>query len=304
MTALPFDLHRLFLLRELAHRGTITAVAEALSYSPSAVSQQLKVLEGEVGLRLVEPVGRRVRLTPPARRLVEHTETVLQTLEGARSELAAAGSSITGTVRVAAFQTVAHTLLPPALTALAAACPRLRVELVEDEPETALPALVAREFDLVIVEEYPGFRHRRRPEAEYRRLLTDRLDLAQPRGWPVGRRAGLAGLSRRMWIMEPAPSLARDWATALCRAAGFEPDVRYETSDLLLHAQLVRTGHAVAILPRLLALADDPDLRLLPLPQAPARAVYTVARTGAGDHPAVRAVRDALAAALPAQVAP
>ena len=58
------DLYRLRLLRELHRRGTITAVAQALSFSPSAISQQLATLERETGVRLLEPAGRRVRLTP------------------------------------------------------------------------------------------------------------------------------------------------------------------------------------------------------------------------------------------------
>ena len=82
------DLRRLRLLRELARRGTITAVAEALSYSPSAVSQQLTALEKETGVRLLEPAGRRVRLTPQADLLVAHTQVLLEDMERAEAELA------------------------------------------------------------------------------------------------------------------------------------------------------------------------------------------------------------------------
>src|SRR6266581_1772585 len=114
------DLHRLRLLRELKHRGTLAAVAEALAYTPSAISQQLSVLETEAGVQLLERAGRRVRLTPAAERLVEHTEAILERLEQAQADLDASAASIGGTVRVAAFHTTAHAVIPAALSALAA----------------------------------------------------------------------------------------------------------------------------------------------------------------------------------------
>jgi DNA-binding transcriptional LysR family regulator len=97
------DLRRLRLLRELAHRGTLGAVAEALSYAPSTVSQQLSLLESEVGVPLLEPVGRRVRLTPQAEVLVPHTERILEELERAEAAVAASTAQVAGLVRVAAF---------------------------------------------------------------------------------------------------------------------------------------------------------------------------------------------------------
>src|SRR5215212_616117 len=99
------DLRRLRLLRELRERGTIAAVADALAYTPSAVSQQLAQLEREAGVPLLERVGRGVRLTDAARGLVDHTEAVLARLEQAEAELAAGEAEVRGVVRVAAFQT-------------------------------------------------------------------------------------------------------------------------------------------------------------------------------------------------------
>src|SRR5215475_300280 len=109
------DLRRLRLLRELARRGTITAVAQALSYSPSAVSQQLTALEKETGVRLLEPAGRRVRLTAQAGLLVAHAEVLLEAMEQAEAALAQSLTETAGTLRVAAFQTAVLTLVPPAL---------------------------------------------------------------------------------------------------------------------------------------------------------------------------------------------
>jgi DNA-binding transcriptional LysR family regulator len=133
------DLRRLRLLRELARGGTITAVAQALSYSPSAVSQQLTTLEKETGVRLLEPAGRRVRLTTQADLLVTHTEILLEKMERAEAALAQSRNQTIGTLRVAAFQTAVLTLVPPALTQLEQQHPKLRIEVTELEPELALP---------------------------------------------------------------------------------------------------------------------------------------------------------------------
>src|SRR4051794_10596043 len=135
------NLRRLRLLRELAARGTIGAVAEALSYSPSAVSQQLAQLERDAGVPLLERAGRNVRLTAAAQRLVTHTDALLARLEEAEADLQAAGEQITGTVRAATIQSAGLFLLAPALRGLAERHPALRVEVTDAEPEESLPAL-------------------------------------------------------------------------------------------------------------------------------------------------------------------
>ncbi|QFG23265.1 LysR family transcriptional regulator [Actinomadura sp. WMMB 499] len=298
------DLHRLRLLRELKHRGTLAAVAEALSYSPSSISQQLSVLEREAGVPLLEPVGRRVRLTPQAEILVAHTEAVLERLERAEADLAASLAGLTGTLRVAAFQTAALALVPDALGLLAEAHPRLRVEVTQCEPESALPALLARDFDVAVTEEYQDEPTPRPDGIEYADLGEDEMRLALPgppavSEDPSGALAAAAGLP---WVMEPAGTASRRWATRLCRNAGFEPDVRYESTDLLLHLRLVERGHAAALLPDLVWTGGAPAVRLVRLPRGRGaghvRRLFTATRRGSGAHPAVRAWCEALARPL------
>ncbi|GAB3671655.1 LysR family transcriptional regulator [Actinocorallia lasiicapitis] len=284
-----FDLHRLRLLRELKHRGTLAAVARALSYSPSSVSQQLSLLEAEAGVPLLEPVGRRVRLTPQAEILVAHTEAVLARLEQAEADIAASLSELTGTLRIASFQTAALALIPDALTLLRARHPRLRVHLTQAEPDRALPALLARDFDLVIAEEYPGEPEPHLPELEHEPLCDDPLRLALPSPGLTG----LHELAGHSWVMEPPGTPAHRWAVSVCRAAGFEPDVRYVSTDLLLHLRLVEGGHAAAFLPDLVWNGRPPTVPLLALPAS--RRLFTSARQGHSAHPALRACRDALA---------
>ena len=285
------DLRRLRLLRELARRGTITAVAEALSYSPSAVSQQLTALEKETGVRLLEPAGRRVRLTAQAGLLVAHTEVLLEAMEQAEAALAQSLNEMAGTLRVAAFQTAVLTLLPHALTQLQQEHPRLRVEATELEPEVALPALVAGEFDIVLGEEYPGHPLPRPRETERHDLLTDELRLVTPAGWSE---RSLPELASRPFVMEPVGTTAREWAMAVCRQAGFEPDARYTSTDLQIHLRLAEHGLAAALLPDLAGARDRHGVVARWLPGRPHRQIFATVRRGATSQPKVQAFTTAL----------
>lgn len=285
------DVRRLRLLRELAHRGTIAAVAEALSYSPSAVSQQLSTLETEAGVPLLERAGRRVRLTAHAEVLVGHAEIVLAELERAEADLATSASTTGGTLRVAAFQTAALTLVSDALTRLAREHPALRVEVTESEPEQSIPALAARDHDLVIADEYPGRPLVRRREIELHEISRDPMRLVIAQEWP---QRSLRRLASRPWVMEPPGSASREWATALCRHVGFEPDIRFASSDLLLHLRLAEAGHAAAVLPDLAGAADRAGVVTRRLPGDPSRRLLYVVRRGGSRHPAIRAFAAAL----------
>src|SRR5690349_12000047 len=148
------DLRRLRLLHELSERGTIAAVADALRFTPSAVSQQLAMLERETGVRLLERAGRGVRLTDPALVLVGHARALLDEAARAEAGLAAAVGTVTGRGRIASFQSAAMRIAVPAMAHLAVDAPDLRCELVGGEPEEALPALALGDVDLVIGDEW------------------------------------------------------------------------------------------------------------------------------------------------------
>jgi DNA-binding transcriptional LysR family regulator len=300
------DVHRLRLLRELDRRGTLAAVARALNYSPSAISQQLTQLETETGVRLLEPAGRGVRLTAQARILVGHTDAILERLEEAEADLRASLTEVSGTLRVGSFQSVLLALIPAALTRLAERYPGLRVEIEQREAEAAFAALVAREFDVVLGEEYPGLSPVRVAGVHTQQLAHDELWLALP---TTGRHAGagtaggasvrLGELAELPWVLDPMETAPGQWQRNLLRGGGFEPDVRFESPDLLLAIHLVETGHAAAILPGLLLTADRrPGMRLVHLPGRPHRRLTTGVRAGAARHPAVRAFREALRAGL------
>src|SRR4051812_8146933 len=148
------DLRRLRMLSELHDRGTIAAVADALQFTPSAVSQQLSLLEREAGVKLLERSGRGVRLTDPALVLVEHAQAMLERGALAEAELAAAEGTIAGRGRIAAFQSVMLKIAIPAIKELAHTATRLRCEVVESEPEASLPALALGDIDLALCDEW------------------------------------------------------------------------------------------------------------------------------------------------------
>ncbi|MDA2892825.1 LysR substrate-binding domain-containing protein [Mycolicibacterium sp. BiH015] len=293
------DTRRLRLLRELSLRGTIAEVAEALHQSPSSVSQALAQLEHDVGVPLLEKVGRRVRLTPAAEILVEHTTAILERLERAASDVAAERAEASGTVRVAVFQSAASAFMPAMLTHLASHHPRLRVTMSQREPEQALYETWMREFDLVIAEEYPGHAARVYPDLDREPLTSDLLRLAvPPSGAPWDRVRDVVDAAELPWTMEPAGTASRHWAEQLCRRAGFEPDVRFETDDLEAQIALIESGNAVAILPDLMRVRRRPQLRVVDVDRR-RRTVFTATRSALRGTPAIRACRAALAAVVP-----
>jgi DNA-binding transcriptional LysR family regulator len=288
---LVLDLKRLRLLRELKMRGTITAVAEAFSYSPSSVSQQLALLEVEAGVPLLVKSGRRVQLTPQAEVLVEHTTLLLERVELMESELVSSLTEVRGTVRLAVFQSAALGIVPQALTLLTEEYPALRVEITQREPENALLEVWAREFDLVIAEQYPGHAAPREPDLDRVGLCEDELRLGVPSGRGI---RSIADAARLPWVMEPRGTASRHWAEQTCRQAGFEPDVRFETADLQAHIRLIESGNAVAILPDLVWSGRTPSVELVGLEGAPKRTVFTSAREASRERPTILACRDIL----------
>ncbi|HEV7168941.1 MAG TPA: LysR substrate-binding domain-containing protein [Micrococcaceae bacterium] len=289
------DVRRLRLLRELKIRGTLAEVAAALNFSPSSVSQQLTLLEKEAGVELLRKTGRRVQLTPQAEILVAHTAELLETLERAESDMAASLTTVTGTVRLAVFQSAALALMPDALTTMARQFPEVRIEMVQREPETALHETWARDFDLVVAEQYPGHAAPHHPELDRKELTADAIRLAVPP--PDLNRFAAASVETARnspWVMEPRGAASRHWAEQACRQAGFEPDVRYETADLQAQIRLIESGNAVAFMPDLVWTGRDTSCQLLEPAGSPHRTVFTSVRRASIHRPAILAFRKVL----------
>jgi DNA-binding transcriptional LysR family regulator len=302
------ELRRLRLLRELAERGTIAAVADALQFTPSAVSQQLALLEREVGVPLLERAGRGVRLTDPALVLVEHADALLERAALAEADLAAAAGTVTGRARIAGFQSVSLRLALPAMEALARDAPRLRCELIEAEPEQGLPALALGDVDLVIGDEWQHQPWRLPPGLERHELLRDPVNLVLPVRHPVARRhedtVPLAELAGEAWTTGHAGMGWEEMTQRTCREhGGFEPDIRHRTNDATVTLALVAAGLAVTMLPDLVVPGRHPGVALRRIAGDPlSRAIFAVTRTSDAARPSTQALLAAVrnaATALP-----
>jgi DNA-binding transcriptional LysR family regulator len=293
------DLRRMRLLRELRERGTIAAVADALSYTPSAVSQQLAALEREAGVMLLERVGRGVRLTDAGHRLAEHADAVLARLEQAEAELAAI-DEVHGRVRVAAFQTAARSLVAPVLRPLTDGFDGLRVELLEMEAEEAMPLLRAGDVDVVVAEEYRTAPRPHERALERFDLGRDRILLALPRDHPEAqgdRPVPLRRLSGETWCGTRDDTAFAAVLLRACRAAGFEPDVRHRANDVALLLQMAADGHGVTLVPALGQPESHPGVAIRPVAGPDLeRRLFAAVRRGTARRPALAATLDALRA--------
>jgi DNA-binding transcriptional LysR family regulator len=304
------DLRRLRLLRELSERGTIAAVADALQYTPSAVSQQLAMLERETGVRLLERAGRGVRLTDPALVLVGHAGVLLERAALAEADLAAAAGEVGGRGRIAAFQSVVLRIALPAIEALAATAPRLRCEVVEAEPEQALPALARGDVDLVIGDEWRHQPWRLPAGVAAHELFRDPVRVVLPASHPAAARGDrdalpLAELTDAAWV---AGHPGMGWEEMIQRACrglgGFEPDIRHRANDANVALALVARGLAVTLLPALVLEPERPGVALRDVRGgAIDRSILAVTRAADAARPSTRAllaaVRDAAAAIAP-----
>ncbi|MFG2111644.1 LysR substrate-binding domain-containing protein [Streptomyces sp. NPDC048718] len=298
------DVRRLRLLRELDLRGTIAAVAEALAFTPSAVSQQLGTLEREAGVALLERSGRGVRLTPAGRNLVRHAEAVLERLEQAEAELAEARHGPAGPLRIGAFPTATRALVPEALALLAARFPALEPMVSEMDPSGVAHALRAGDLDVALVHDYDLVPKPPEPGLAGVPLCEEAMYLAcrDERGGP-GASVGAGGLEvlalRRdsPWIMAAPDTMCRAVTEQMCRAAGFVPRVRHQVDEFATVLAFVAAGHGVAVVPQLGATQPPPGVSLTALPVR--RRTRIAFRGGAGAHPSVAALTEALREAVP-----
>lgn len=279
------DLRRLRMLRELAERGTLAAVATALGYTPSAVSQQLAVLEREAGVRLLERAGRGVRLTDAGRLLAGHAGVLLTAADAARADLAALTGEIRGTVRAGGLQSATRRVLVPVLARLRAEHPRVRVEISELELEQALPELRLGSLDVVVSDEYDGHPRPRPAGVTVELLLEEPVRLVLPADHPravAGGPVAVTDLRDDVWVASAAGTGHHALVVGTCRSlGGYEPDLRHRTSDLDVQLELARTGAAVALMPALTLPADDPALAIRDVAEAAARRrLVTITRDG------------------------
>jgi DNA-binding transcriptional LysR family regulator len=277
------DARRLRLLLELARRGTITAVADALAYTPSAVSQQLAALEREAGVPLLERAGRRVALTPAGTVLAGYAESVLATLEEASAALAATRDSVTGPLRIGAFPSAARVILPPALVALGRDHPRLELMVTELDPVDVPDALRSGALDVALTFVYDYVPTAQDPALDTEPLLEEAVYLATAD--PA--RTSIEGCHDAPWIAGSPGTLCHSLVLRACEASGFRPRIRHYADDFGTVLALVAAGQGVSLIPQL-GLSDEPSgVTLTPLTSRRRSSISY--RRGTRHHPAIAA---------------
>jgi molybdate transport repressor ModE-like protein len=297
------NVNRLRILREVAAKGSFSAAAQSLSYTQSAVSQQIATLEAEIGTLLVERRPRGLRLTPAGQALVEHADAIMARLESAEAELASIAGLGGGRLRMASFPTAGATLMPLAVAEFSASHPGVELTLAEGEPEEMAPRLRDGEFDLGLLFRFPGvgagFDGLHTTD-----LLEDPLYLALPRKHRLAERRTLrlADLAGEAWVQTSVDSPCARHVVRSCHAAGFEPRVSFESDDYLTVQGLVAAGVGVALIPRLAlsGVRDDIAVRELS-PSSPVRHVLAATVRGA-QVPAAAAMLEILRGAAAAYI--
>jgi molybdate transport repressor ModE-like protein len=290
------DVGRLRLLREVDLRGSIAAAAREVGLTPSAVSQQLTILEREAGTPLLERSPRGVLLTGAGQALVARARSILELLEEARADLDRLTGELSGCVRIGTVASAAAALVSEAAIRLTAEHAALELTVTVAEPARSIDQLLNGDVDISIVDVYDGVPV---PVPDYllaTDLCTEPLVVLSAVGALPGRGAlALSELSGAGWVMPPLEAACGQAVRFACRAEGFEPQVRWETDDMLLLVRAVAAGHGIAVLPRLAVADNVAEIEIRPLAEpSMSRRLLALTRSSSQDRPIIRATLDEL----------
>ncbi len=289
---------RLNVLRVVAARGTVTAAAEALNFSPSAVSHQLRSLANDLGVPLLEQDGRGIRLTESARILLKHADDLYALWEEIRSELAETDPDQIRSLRLCGFSTAASALLPHVAAKVRATHPRCAVRIIEADPEECFELLLAQQADLAVVVATASTPPRTDTRFDQKELLDDPLDLLVPADHELAGRTSvlLSEAANEPWIMDRPGRAHHRLVLTACAAAGFTPSIAHESSEWDTGAALVGAGLGVALIPRLARIPTGDRIVRVPLrgDPTPARHILTGVRRGSRRQPPIATALNAL----------
>lgn len=277
------DVRRLRVLREVAAQGSFSAAAEGLAYTQSAISQQIAALEREAGAVLVERSARGVRLTEAGEAVVRHADGILGRLAEAEAELEAIAGLRGGRLRMAAFESVAATIMPVAIAAFAKAHPGVELSMTLVEPEAAVAALKAGDLELAITFGAGKQEDRFGEGVQHHHLLEDPMYLVLPRDHPLARKRGvrLADLADEPWIGGAPDCECNRMISQACLRFGFDPRIAFETDDYTAVQGFVAAGVGVSLIAELGLRSVREDIVVRPLGRdTPVRQIYATALTG------------------------
>ena len=290
------DVRRMRVLREVAVRGSFSAAAESLSFTQSAISQQIAALEREAGCTLVTRNARGIRLTEAGEALVRHADAILARLAEAEAELEAIAGLRGGRLRLASFESAAASLMPLAIAAFRAEHPGVELSLIMMEPEDSAPLLRSGEIDLAL-----GFDSRIREEVDgvaRQHLLSDPMFITMPTDHPLARKRNLrlADLADDAWIAGTTDCECNRLINRACAVAGFEPRIAFQTDDYTAMQGFVAAGVGVSLIAELGLTSVREDIVVRSLGRdTPVREVYAATAADAHRTPATLAMLEILA---------
>jgi DNA-binding transcriptional LysR family regulator len=297
------DVGALRALRSVAALGTLARAADELGFTASAVSQQIKRLERQVGVAVLAPAGRRVVLTPAGQAIVDSAPEVFQALERcAEAAQSVAEGAPRGTLRVVAFSTAIRGLLAPTLSRLSAGCPDLRLLITEQDPEQALHSVDAGTADLALVHDADGLPAPLPTSLINRLVHTDVGDVVMTRTHPLARLDApltSADLTGHAWVTSPPGTVCHQWFRRLFADVPDDPDVRHLVDDFATQVSLVAAGGVIALIPRLARPPLGEGLIARPLRRPPKREIQAAWRRSANTSPAIQAVLTQLSGGSP-----
>jgi DNA-binding transcriptional LysR family regulator len=292
------DLDALAALRAVANHGSVVAAAAATGFTPSAVSQQVKRLEKQTGVPLLERVGRGVMLTSHGQHLVDAGKQVLADLEELEAGLQARAGVVAGRLRLAVFSTAMRGLVAPVARALRDAHPDLTLTLQEREPWDVVDLVASGQVELGIVHRWGGVSFAVPDHVVTTPLRGDMADLIVHRDDPLAHRKHVTprDLVDVDWIATPEGTICRQWLHRMYDGTGRPPRIAHVSAEFDSHLALVTAGLGVALIPRMGRAPLGDQLVAVPVKDPePIRLVDALHRRTMGESPAVRAVLDALA---------
>ncbi|MGK5548066.1 LysR family transcriptional regulator [Streptomyces sp. URMC 127] len=290
------NLERLRTLNAVARHGSVSAAADGLHVTTSAVSQQLAKLERETGQQLLAKQGRGVRLTDAGRLLADHASRILSQVELAQADLEAQRGQAVGELLLGAFPTAARGLFPAALAALRRAHPQLRARLEEMEPQEAVPQVVRGDIDVAVVLDWDNKPLPMPDGLAKAPVLDDIADVAMPVDHPLAGReeVDLEEFADDDWVSWPRGEFCHDWLMLTLRGKGIEPRISHMAEEHHTQLALIAAGLGVAVAPRLGRGPVPEGVRVVPVRHTVRRHVYAIWRADADRRPSIRAAVEAL----------
>src|SRR5512139_1666104 len=288
------DVRALRALRSVAALGTLARAAEELGFTASAVSQQIKGLERQLGVPVLAPAGRGVVLTAAGQAIVDSAPEVFQALERcAEAARSVAKDAPRGILRVVAFSTAIRGLLAPTVVRLSTRCPDLRVHITEQDPDQALHSVATGVADVALIHDADGLPAALPTSLRQHHVHSDFGDVVMSRMHPLAQLdppltgADLAG---HAWVTSPPGTVCHQWFRRLVADVPEEPDVCHLIDDFATQLSLVASGQVIALIPRLARPPLSEGMVSRPLQRPPKREVHAAWRHSAHASPAIQAL--------------